>query len=252
VTSVPMPLGARWLSAFIDLPSVPFAAACSFWQEVTKSTLSAARGATGEFATLIPEKGDAFLRVQHLDSGPAGCHLDIHVDDVAMAGEMARSTGATALRPPAFSSPGGFLFCIVPHRGEAHRPPPAEWPDGQRSLVDQMCIDIPHHLFDNEAVFWATLTGWERRSGSRPEFEYLVRPPEIPLRLLLQCLDEDSPGQCRAHLDLACDNVISEQRRHELLGATAVRAMPNWVTMRAPEGAEYCITRRDPFSGPLS
>jgi hypothetical protein len=112
-----------------------------------------------------------------------------------------------------------------------------------------MCLDIPPGLFWPEAIFWTALTGWERRSGSRPEFEYLVRPPEMPLRLLLQRLDEEVPGPCRAHLDLACNDVISEQRRHELLGATTVRTMPNWTTMRAPAGTEYCITRRDPFSG---
>jgi hypothetical protein len=239
----------RWLSGLIDLPSERFVAAGAFWQELTRSTLSPARGSTGEFVTLVPEKGDAFLRVQRVDAGPAGCHLDIHVDDVVTTGELAKYLGATPLRPPAFSSPGGFVFCIVSHHGEVYRPPPIAWPEGHRSLVDQMCLDIPPRLFEPEAVFWTALSGWERRSGSRPEFEYLVRPPEMPLRLLLQRLDEDRPGPCRAHLDLACDDVISEQRRHELLGAKTVRTMPNWTTMRGPEGTEYCITRRDPSSG---
>jgi hypothetical protein len=242
-------VAVRWLTGFIDLPSEPFAAACTFWEELTRSALSPPRGAAAEFGTLVPEKGSPFLRVQRLAAGPAGCHLDIHVDDVVTVGELATSLGATPLRPPAFSSPGGFVFCIVSHDGEDRRPPPTAWPDGHRSLVDQMCIDIPPRLFGPEAIFWATLTGWERRTGSRPEFEYLVRPPEMPLRLLLQRLDEDQPGPCRAHLDLACDDVISEQRRHELLGATAVRTMPNWTTMRGPAGTECCITRRDPFSG---
>jgi hypothetical protein len=220
-----------------------------FSEELTWSALSPPRGTAGEFVTLVPEKGDAFLRVQRLAAGPAGCHLVVHVDEVVTAGELATSLGATPLRPPAFSSPGGFVFCIVSHHGEGERPPPTGWPDGHRSLVDQMCLDIPPRPFAPEAIFWAALTGWERRTGSRPEFEYLVRPPEMPLRLLLQRLDEDQPGPCRAHLDLACDDVISEQRRHELLGATAVRTMPNWTTMRGPAGTEYCITRRDPFSG---
>jgi len=244
-----VPVAVHWVTAFIDVPSEPFAAACSFWQELTRSTLPPARGPSGEFATLVPEKGDAFLRVQRLNAGSARCHLDVHFDDVTKAKELAASLGATPLRPPAFSSPGGLAFCVVAHDEEVHRPPPLTWPDGHRSLVDQTCLDIPPQLFDREATFWATLTGWERRTGSRPEFEYLVRPPEMPLRLLLQRLDGDQPGPCRAHLDLACDNVITEQRRHELLGATMVRIMPNWTTMRDPAGSEYCITRRDPFTG---
>jgi hypothetical protein len=241
----------RWLTVFIDLPSEGFAAACSFWQELARSTLSPTRGSSGEFATLVPEKGDAFLRVQRLAAGPAGCHLDVHVDDVATTRELASSLGATPQSPLAFFSPGGLAFCIVSHDGEVHRPPPLAWPDGQRSLVDQMCLDIPPQLFNREATFWAAPTGWERRKGSRTEFEYLVRPPEIPLRLLLQRLDQDQLDACRAHLDLACDNVIPEQRRHELLGATRMRMMPNWTTMRSPAGSEYCITRRDPFTGAL-
>lgn len=175
------------------------------------------------------------MRVKRLDAGPTGCHLDIHVDDVVTTSQLATSLGATSLGP----------------NGEVHRPPPIAWPDGHRSLVDQMCLDIPRQLFDHEATFWTALTGWERRTGSRPEFEYLVRPPEMPLRLLLQRLAEEQPGPSRAHLDLACDDVISEQRRHELLGATTVRTMPNWTTMHDPAGTEYCITRRDPFSGAI-
>jgi len=246
-----VPVAVRWLTAFIDLPSDGFVAACSFWQELTNYTLSPPRGASGEFATLVPEEGDAFLRVQRLDAGSAGCHLDIHVDDLATARELARSLGATQLRPPAFSSPGGFVFCVVSHEEGVQRPPPFSWPDGHRSLVDQMCLDIPPQLFDREAAFWTALTGWERCNGSRPEFEYLVRPPEIPLRLLLQRLDEDQPGPCRAHLDFACDNVITEQRRHELLSATTVRIMPNWTVMQGTAGSVYCITRRDPLTGTI-
>jgi hypothetical protein len=241
----------RWLTGFIDFPPETFAAACSFWQEVTRSALSAARGTSGEFATLVPEKGHAFLRVQRLGAGPAGCHIDIHVDDVGKARQLATSLGATPLGPSAFSSPGELAFCTVDHQGGLERPPPVAWPDGHRSLVDQICVDIPPQLFDREATFWSALTGWERRSGSRPEFEYLQRPPEMPLRLLLQRLDEDGPGPCRAHLDLACDDLISEQKRHELLGATTVRAMPNWATMQCPARSAYCITRRDPLSGVL-
>jgi hypothetical protein len=142
---------------------------------------------------LVPEKGDAFLRAQRLDAGPAGCHLDIHVDDPVMTGELATSLGATSLGPSAFSSPGGLVFCIVPHHGEVHRLPPIAWPDGHRSLVDQMSLDIPRQLFDHEATFWTALTGWERRTGSRPEFEYLVRPPEMPLRLLYNASMKSNP-----------------------------------------------------------
>ena len=244
-------MAIRWLTAFIDMPSERFAAGCSFWQEVTATTLSAPRGTSGEFATLVPAEGDAYLRAQRLETGSPGCHLDLHVDDVTGTRELAASLGATPLAPPAHRSPGDFTFCIVAHEHEVDRPPPLTWPGGHLSLVDQLCLDIPPLLFEREAAFWTALTGWQRRAGSRPEFEYLVRPSQIPLRLLLQRLDDHETGPCRAHLDLASDNVPAEQRRHEGLGANTVRTMPNWTTLLDPAGSQYCVTRRDPVTGVL-
>jgi Glyoxalase-like domain len=124
----------------------------------------------------------------------------------------------------------------------------ATWPSGQRSLVDQVCLDITPDGYDVEAAFWAELTGWERRAGARPEFEYLVRPHGIPLRLLLQRLDDARQPACGAHLDLACDEVS----RHLDLGASVERRTADWVTLRDPAGLAYCITRRDPGTGRLA
>ena len=46
-------------------------------------------------------------------------------------------------------SPGGFVFCFVRHDA-ARRPRPATWPDGHRSLVDQVCLDVPPERYDAE------------------------------------------------------------------------------------------------------
>jgi len=46
-------------------------------------------------------------------------------------------------------------------------------------------LDIPPAAFERECSFWAALTGWDLRSGSRPAFAYLDRPAEMPVRLLL-------------------------------------------------------------------
>ena len=115
--------------------------------------------------------------------------------------------------------------------------------------MDQMCVDISAQAYEHECTFWSALTGWERRPGSRPEFEYLVRPPAVPLRLLLQRLDDNCPQPCRAHLDLACDDVLAERVRHQALGAVVVREMPNWTTLLDPTGLAYCVTRRHPGNG---
>src|SRR5690242_21756260 len=73
-------MSLRWLTIFLDFPAGSFDAGTAFWQAVTGSGLSPARGADGEFATLLPPAGDAYLRVQRLRDGAGGCHLDLHVD----------------------------------------------------------------------------------------------------------------------------------------------------------------------------
>jgi hypothetical protein len=66
LTGVPV----RWLTVFLDFPAGSFGAGVAFWREVTGSGLSPFRGAAGEFATLLPADGDAYLRVQRIADGP--------------------------------------------------------------------------------------------------------------------------------------------------------------------------------------
>jgi hypothetical protein len=71
----------------------------------------------------------------------------------------------------------------------------------------------------------------------------------MPLRLLLQKLDDAASGQpVRGHIDFACDDIETEVQRHTALGATFVRHR-SWITLRDPVGREYCVTDRNPFTG---
>jgi hypothetical protein len=244
------------LTAFLDFPAAVFGPGRTFWQSVTATTLSPTRGAAGQFATLLPVCGDAFLRLQRIDRGSPGCHLDVHTEDIQATVRRAVDLGAVVVDDDRLglvimSSPAGVVFCLAGHGGEAERPAPCVWPGGHRSLVDQISLDVEPGAFAPECAFWTALTGWERRSGSRPEFTYLVRPPGIPLRIILQRLDRKHADGCGAHLDLACDDMVAERRRHEALGATLVRSTTNWTTLRDPAGLEYCITRRNPETGML-
>ncbi|MFL6062388.1 MAG: VOC family protein [Marmoricola sp.] len=223
-----------WITAFLDVPASRHAASGAFWCAVTGSQLSPTRGPDGEFATLLPPDGDAYLRIQRIGSVEAGIHLDLHEPDHTF-----RAT----------TSPGGLPYCEV--EGETGvRPMPRIWADGQASLVDQVCIDIPAALYDAECAFWAAATGWELREGSRPEFRSLVRPTGMPLRILLQRL-EDSEGGVRAHLDLATSDRAAETERHRHLGARVEATRAHWTVLRDPGGAPYCITDRDPYTGLL-
>lgn len=243
----------RWVSASLDVPGDRFEADCRFWAAVTATRVS--REPEGERVTLSPAVGDAYLRIRRVGGGLGGCQLDLHTDRPAGLVAAAVAGGARAeRRTPALStlrSPAGLPFRVAAWRGEQRRPPPQAWPDGQRSLVDQVCIDIPPGAYAEECEFWATLTGWGHRAGSRPEFRYLPRPAGMPLRLLLQRLDDPAAGAARAHLDLACSDVAAERRRHEALGAVAAYDGQVWSTLRDPAGLAYCVTRRDPDTGTL-
>lgn len=254
----------RWLTAFLDTPrDAPGAAECvEFWQGVTRTRLSPRRGEHQEFATLLQSDGDAFLRAQEIGTGRAGCHVDVHVEDVPRAADEAVSSGAHLVVDRGTlvvtRSPAGLPVCFVPHRGEARRPPPVSVPAPHgtgtfSTLVDQLSIDVPAGAFEAEVAWWSRLTGWRRCEGIRPEFAFLDRPPGVPLRLLFQRLPDRTVDEAAtAHLDLACTDRPAEVARHLDLGATALRHTDWWDTMIDPVGRPYCITDRDPTSGRLA
>ncbi len=97
-------------------------------------------------------------------------------------------------------------------------------------------LDFPPPTFGSATAYW------------QAEFASLVRPEGMPLRLLLQRLGEPS-GPCRAHPDLACDDVSAEVRRHQALGGTVLRTTGIFTTLLDPAGLPYCVTSRDPGTG---
>lgn len=238
-----------WVSAFLDFGSGDFERGTAFWRDVTGYVVSAPRGETDQFATLVPPDGDDYLRVQHLDEGPGRIHLDLHVEHPTVAAEAAIELGGHVLvRHEAgyvvLRSPGGLVFCFVSHPA-AHRPPAQTWPGGHRSQVDQVCLDVPPSAYDVEVAFWQGLTGWDLTEVDEPEFERLQPPDEQPLRWLVQRLDDDG-GAVGAHLDVAADDRDAEVARHVGLGATKVAEHEWWTVLTDPVGTTYCVTRRAP------
>lgn len=238
--------GITWVTAFLDAPPETTAASEAFWAAVTGQVVSARRGRRDEFATLLPDDGDPFLKVQRTgQSTPGLMHLDLHTDDIDGLAMRAEMLGASASYLEAgyvvLGSPGGMTFCIVGHAG-GRRPSPQQWPGG-RSLVDQVCIDIPPSRWDGEREFWAGLTGWGEQQVASPEFHRLKRPHGMPLGFLLQRLD-DEQSVVTAHLDLGSDDADAEAARHVALGAREVRRADGWITLLDPVGRSYCVTRR--------
>jgi predicted enzyme related to lactoylglutathione lyase len=247
-------VGIRWLTASIDRPAQDLEAAVQFWTAATGSSLSAPRGDHGQFATLLPPDGDAYLRVQRVEHG-GGSHLDVHVDDVDAFVRRAVTAGADVHRWPTglvvLQSPAGVACCVVEHRGESVRPRPQTLAGAALHLVDQLCLDIPVASFDDECQFWSQVTGWDMHSSTiRAEFRFLTRPAWVPLRLLLQ-RREDNDGLARAHLDIASSDVAGLVAQHEALGANLSKRFQRWTVMSDPSSFPYCITSRDPQTGLL-
>jgi len=242
----------HWLTVFVDLAPEEHDEATALWQAITGYRLSAARGEAGEFATLVPPDGDAHLRTQRLDDGASGTHLDLHVADLDAAVEEAIALGATLVARPGHAilrSPGGYPFCLV--TGAASRPAaPTGWPDGHRSRVDQLCLDIVPAAYDRECDFWASLTGWPVRPSSSREFRRLAVPTELGVRLLLQ-RREYGDGPVTGHLDVATDDRAAEVARLAGLGLEPAGEGAEWTVLRPPVGPVLCVTDRGPDGGML-
>jgi hypothetical protein len=233
-----------WVYAFVDRPRDRFGAAAAFWTAVTGSRLSARRGEDGEFATLVPESGDACVKLQGVQ-GPAGAHLDLAVEDVAAAVGSAKEAGAGTVAEhgdrTVLCSPAGLEFCVLPWQGEAVRPGIVH-KGASASRLDQVCLDVGPAEHARELAFWQALTGWARRKSS-PEFDLLYSARQ-PVRILVQRLDEQRPAG--AHLDLACSDRDATRVWHQELGARLVSRHEHWLVMADPAGGTYCLTGRDP------
>lgn len=241
----------QWVSVFLDVPAELVDVTVGYWSAVTGSSLGEAMGDHGEFLPLQPSPGDPCLWVQRIEAGPVATHPDLYVADVEAAAREAVELGASVVGRydglVVLSSPGGLPFCLVRYRDQSVRPEPVGG-QGSRSLLDQICLDMPPGRFDSECAFWGGLTGWELTDGEvQDEFRRLVRPSGIPYAFLLQRLDDEQP-RVTAHVDLSCEDCDAETARHEALGGHEVRRTDGWTVMRDPAGLNYCNTAKDPGS----
>jgi hypothetical protein len=236
-------LPAAWIQVFLDTPAADFTDAVAFWSAVTGWRASEPRGEDGQFLTLLPPAGPAYVKMQAVE-GPAGIHLDLDTSDRAGSVGLARVLGATTAWTyhdvEVMRSPGGFTFCQTVLDGE-----PSLERDGS-TILDQVCLDIPSNAWDAEVAFWRELTGRELQDATAPGFARLVAPDRP--RILLQRLGEPD-GPVRAHPDLATADRAADTDAHVRLGARVVEVHDFWTVLVAPAGQVYCLTDRDPRTG---
>jgi hypothetical protein len=249
----------RWIWVFLDTVETEAGPSWEFWRQVTRSQLSPTRGERGEFATFLPDRGDPWVKVQAVQSG-GEVHLDLDVDDPRAAADEAKALGASELGTldddtgtegvVILASPAGQVFCFTRTASSGDSSAVAQHREGEPDLVDQVCLDLPEDGFAVDAVFWHELTGWDLGLGRPHEFTTLTRPNGIPVRLVLQRLDE-ATGTARAHVDLACRDRAATAAEHCRLGAEVVGEGAVWTVLRDPVGRTYCLTDRDPSTGRL-
>ncbi|GAB16828.1 hypothetical protein GOEFS_015_00250 [Gordonia effusa NBRC 100432] len=245
----------RWLSAFFDFPAPQFGDEVTFWRAIAGSTVSPPRGERKEFASLEPFTGDPHLRVQRIDDGDGGLHLDLHLVDHRSAITECAAAGASVLDQddPMFAvlrSPAGLPFCLNEWQGETVRSRPIRWPGASISIIDEVLITVPRKDFDAELAFWSTITGWaidnSPPQSDAPASARFVRRDPLPLSVVLTPVADASVG---AQVSLAATSVPDEVARHEDWGATVVADATTSVLMADPVGRPYRITNRNPRSG---
>ena len=215
----------RWMHLFLDTPQAQAGTSWGYWAEVTGSTLSPVRGEHGQFATLTPARGDAWLKVQAVNQGPGGVHTDTDTDDraglVARALELGATVQTTYHEVVVLRSPAGIVFCAtVGESGSIDR--------HLEAIADQACLDIPPSRFVAEVAFWRDLTGWAASEiRDDDEFVSLRRPADMPVRILLQRRDDETPAS--AHVDFATADRAAETERHVRAG------VPRWL-LYTPSG----------------
>jgi len=70
----------------------------------------------------------------------------------------------------------------------------------------------------------------------------LVEPPSpAQPRLYFQKVPEPRSAKNRVHLDLRADDVEAEAARLVELGATELHRNHTWITLRDPQGNEFCV-----------
>jgi len=241
----------RWAWAFLDRPVDRFEPCVRFWSTITGTTPSPRRGEHAEFLTLLPDPAagaTAAIKMQAV-GGPGGTHLDLDVDDIPTAVRRAVDLGAAPVAEhPDYTvlrSPAGLLFCLTPAARTPGAPAAAiDAPDGTRTRLDQICLDIGTSDHPRESRFWRELTGWKHTAGRRPEFSRLRAGTPMPVSLLMQRLDEDRATG--AHIDLSSSDIEATAAWHETLGARVVARYEHWIVLHDPAEVAYCVTARDP------
>lgn len=240
------------VQVFIDVPAELASDVRTFWSHVTGWPSAWPWRNHPELASFTPPSGTPGVSVQEAEVSPR-VHVDLYAADSRGLFDHLVELGATVVQRhdwwTVLQSPGELPFCVV-HEPAGAPPPATAWPDGHRSRVVQVCLDIPDASWPTEVGFWEAALGWRPLANDRPEYSDLESPATSPLRVLLQRLGPvDTSTTVRAHLDLGTDDMGAEVDRLIRAGATKPEQPSDadgWVTLLDPAGMPFCVTARHP------
>lgn len=108
-----------------------------------------------------------------------------------------------------------------------------------RSHLGGLIIDCKTDDLQREALFWSQALGYAVRASSGADEENYVPLDTPPGEPYIEVQSVKHPS--RVHLDIKTDDLESEVRRLERLGARRFRKVQNWWVMEAPSGHRFCV-----------
>ena len=103
-------------------------------------------------------------------------------------------------------------------------------------IIDCCTEDLPE-----AAAFWSGALGMPVRELPGSEGEKYSRLDDAQHGLHIEVQKVDHPS--RVHLDIETDDIESEVRRLEKLGAKRIQPVQSWWVMEAPTGQRFCVVR---------
>ena len=111
-----------------------------------------------------------------------------------------------------------------------------------KSKLAGFIIDCKTDNLQQSAQFWSAALGMHLQILPGAEGEKYVRLQDSAngLHVEVQSVGHES----RVHLDIETDDIDSEIRRMEALGAKLVDRVHSWCVMQAPSGQRFCIVKQ--------
>lgn len=108
-----------------------------------------------------------------------------------------------------------------------------------KSRLGAIIVDCHTEDLYKEAQFWSAALGRTAESSGEQSNQKYVRleGDGDVLPILFQQVEHDS----RVHIDIETDDIPSEVKRLETLGAEVINEMPKWTVMQAPSGHRSCV-----------